>query len=631
MSKTIEDKYKKLDEIEHCLLRPGMYIGSTIPQEIKTAVLDDGKMLNKDLSYTPGMLKLLDEIISNSIDEHLRTKHNKRKEDRLDAIQIRLYEDGKFSAYDDGGIPVEFHTEENLYVQELIFGSLRAGSNFDDEESREVIGTNGVGSSLANIFSKEFRVQTADGHNCGDVTWRNNMSDKSDIKIKKSAKRFTHIELQLDLERFEEHTISHSMMKLVEKRCIIAAASNPGLSVSFNGEKHQFKSFREYVELYSDTYPELVGEKNSQWEFYIAPTSVQNGGNFHAIVNGAECNSGTHIKMLDSWVINDIKKALQKQKLDLTNHQIRKHFSGFINITVDKPAYDSQSKTNLTTDLHWLDADNKKRWLQMSAKVHKQIAESSLVSKLSEFYNTKESEAERAELNKAQKELKKSSAKHIKKLIDCTAKTKKDRKDAELWIFEGNSASSGFRTARKPKTQASYCLKGKCKNSFGMSTLNVVKNQEFADIIVGSGLNPAKPDDVSKLRFGKFVIATDADVDGHSIAGQLITLFGVHFPDIIEMGMLYRAVTPIAKATKSKTAHYFYTMDDYRQFTDSHRGWKTSYFKGLGSLEKHDFREMLQNPRFEQYSLSPDDMEVISDWMGNDSNKRKKYFEAIRA
>ena len=158
MAVSIEKKYQKLTDTEHVLLRPGMYIGSVKPhtEEVYLLYRRSWKLVPKEITYNPGFLKLFDEIVYNSVDEHKRNP-------KLNQVKVNIdINTNKISIWDNGGIPVEIHKKYNEWVPEMIFSNLKTGSNFDDTEERTVVGTNGVGSTLTNIFSKEFTIYTCD-------------------------------------------------------------------------------------------------------------------------------------------------------------------------------------------------------------------------------------------------------------------------------------------------------------------------------------------------------------------------------------------------------------------------------------------------------------------------------------
>ena len=143
MAKKIEDKYKVLDQISHILLRPGTYVGSNKPSTSLKWIFDDGKMVQREITYIPSFLKIFDEVITNSVDEHQRNP----KLNRID-VNIDLGKN-KISVRDNGGIPIVIHKEHKQYVPEVIFGNLMSGSNYDDTEERTVAGTNGLGAKLS--------------------------------------------------------------------------------------------------------------------------------------------------------------------------------------------------------------------------------------------------------------------------------------------------------------------------------------------------------------------------------------------------------------------------------------------------------------------------------------------------
>ena len=244
--KSIEEKYKSLTETEHVLLRPGTYVGSTVLTEPVVEWVYDGKgkFEERTVRYVPALLKLFDEIFSNSVDESKRNP-------KLNTINITV--DTKkniISVYDNGGIPVEMHKTEKMYVPTLIFSKLRAGSNFDDTEKRDWVGTNGLGATLTNIFSTKFTVKTADGKKEFVQVFEKNMSKQSTPKIKAGSKKFTEITFEPDLGRFGINSIDEDHLLMMQKRVIDAAATNPNLKIKFNGKLFSFKSFEAYCGMY---------------------------------------------------------------------------------------------------------------------------------------------------------------------------------------------------------------------------------------------------------------------------------------------------------------------------------------------------------------------------------------------
>ena len=338
-NKEIGKKYQLLDEIEHVLKRPGMYIGSTKPHTSSEWILKDGVYEKEELTYNPGFLKLFDEIISNSVDEHKRTG-------KINTIKVQVTASA-ISVWDNGGIPVVQHPDHKMWIPELIFSNLRAGSNFNDDEGRTVAGTNGVGASLVNIFSKKFTIETADGKNRFLQIFSNNMASRSTPKISKSGQGFTEISYEPDLSRFEMKTIDEAHVKLMRKRVIDIAAANPGLKLEFNGEKFKFKAFREYVDLYTQN---SVWERSKDWE--VAFGVSKDGFQSVSFVNSIGTkDGGTHENYILNQVIEGLRALIKKKhKVEVKPSEIRNHVFLFINCTVINPAFSSQTKEKLITE-----------------------------------------------------------------------------------------------------------------------------------------------------------------------------------------------------------------------------------------------------------------------------------------
>ena len=609
---------------EQALHRPGLWIGSTKSNLKSIAILQDGEFIDKELEIIPAVAKLIEEVIVNSSDEHLRTKDKSLRGWTLDKIHVKLDEHGNFSVHDNGGITTKRHSTGLLPV-EVIFGEFFSSSNYEDNKERVTVGLNGLGSSLSNLFSKRFKVTSADAKQCVEVTWSENKSIQSEPIITECSEHFTRIEAELDLARFDIETIPYGIIKYIERLSMLLAAANPGLEVTFNDDVYAFKNFKEYVDMYNLP---VIGEKNASWEIYMSPTNGSEAKRY-AIVNGAECNSGTHIQHIEMLMNWHLTEALKRAKItNITAQQIKASYTVFMNISIDKPEYSSQSKTELTNSIYRMENDKKKN-LARSVELQKQIESGAIFQSLVQWSKDKEQLLNSKEFQKRAKELKSQSAKTIKKLIDAGAQKKSERKDCELWIFEGQSAGSGFRSGNAdPKHKGCYFLKGKCLNTIEMSTMKVLGNEEFSDIVVALGLNVRNQDDLSGLRFGKIIVSTDADQDGASIFGQVMTLFAIHFPSIVKAGMLYRAISPIYRVTKGSDKKYFYSVKEFEEFSEKNKGWHAKQFKGLGSLTKDDYKVMLNASTLERMILDDKAIETITAFMGSNSAPRKRLLES---
>ena len=600
--KTIEEIYKSMDPIEHIILRPGMYIGS-IKNEPKQMFLysdDESKMILKDIEYTPGLLKLLDEIISNSCDEY-RRKTNLG----LTELHIIIDKSGKVIIRDNGGIPVVKHKDAKVYIPEFIFGQLRTSSNYDDTENRDVIGTNGLGSKICNIFSKYFSIYTSDGKNSFFRSWENNMRKiNNDLKIKKCKEHFTESIFIIDFDKFEcGNEFSDDFISIIEKRCIDAAAANLGLTVYFKytdnnivikDEEWSFKSFEEYIELYKDyvDLSEMIKFKDDIMNIWLFP---DNGINV-AFVNGALCSKGTHIKAVRSEINNYLVDFFKsKEKIEITNKNIDNKYSLFGIYKINNPTYDSQTKDQLTNQLDKFSSDNSYK-LKISDSILKQISKSEIKNIILDWYKQKSEVEDQKTLRKLNKQAK-TKVQNNEKFINANSKISKEK---ELWIFEGNSASSGFRYARNPKTQAAYLLRGVILNTTNLTPTKIMENKELSDIITILGLQWGDSFDVKKLNFGKIIIGTDADFDGSHICGLLLSFFNM-WPELFENNMICRSITPIIIAYKGNDIQKFYKLEDFKKQEKNLKGYKIKYAKGLGSLSNDEYKDMLRTPVLHYY------------------------------
>ena len=630
--KTIEEKYQEMSEREHILERSGMWIGSTKEEEAQMFLYnkDTAKMELKDVTYIPGMLKLVDEIISNSCDEY-RRKDNLG----LNKIEVSVALNGTMlSVYDNGGIPVVKHKTAGCYVPEFIFGRLRTSSNYDDTEDRNVVGTNGVGSSLSNVFSKSFIVETADKKNSIAIKWHNNMEECIDHGTpKKSKEHFTKTTFELDFSRFDTQNkfYTEEFVEILHKRCIDAAVANPGIEVIFNvydktfsnikySETWKFDKFDEYIDLYSeyadnDNFTkDLIYFGDSQKKVWVSPCGNLNIG----FVNGAECSKGTHIRAIRNEINQSINEyLLKKEKIDVGTRGIDSKYSMFIIIDVVNPAYNSQTKSELTTPVSRFTRDESK--FEVPKKFLDEINKSEIINTVLDWYKQKSA----AEDAKIIRQLNKQSGKGLKrpdKYITCSSKVKKNK---QLWIFEGDSAKSGFRGGRVPDIQAAYMMRGVPMNTFNMSPLQIMKNEVFSDLVNILGLKWGKEFDINDLQYGKIVIASDMDVDGDKICALLCLMFA-NWPELFDNNIICRSVSPIIIARKGKNCKKYYKIEDFKKDEKQLKGYTFKYTKGLAGLSNEESKEMYHEPIFHYFKLDDMSESMFRKWFNKDDSDTRK-------
>ena len=611
MAKKIEDKYKKLDDIDHVLQRPGMYIGSIKPHTTTKWIIEDDKMVQKELTYNPGFLKIFDEIVTNSVDE------SKREGTKLNTIKVSVnVETGEISVWDNGGIPVVKHAEHGEWIPEMIFSNLKAGSNFDDSEERSWAGTNGVGSSLTNIYSHKFVITTCDGKNIFNQVFTNNMRERTEATIKKSKTNHTQISFVTDFSRFGLEGIDESHFKMIEKRVYDLAACNTDIKIYFNDKLLNFNSFEDYIKLYVEDYF-FEFKKDKTWSVGIALS--ENGFQQVSFVNSTETyDGGTHVDYIMNQIITQMREFfMKKHKVDVKPSELKNHMTLFLNSTVINPSFSSQTKEKLITEVKDFGTT-----YEIATKTIQLILKSEIVNSILDWIQQKKN----AEDSKLQRELNKKLSKiKVDKLIDAKGK---DRWKCSLALFEGDSASGAFRKYRTPEMMGAFSLRGKFINVSEISNQKLVQNTEAVNLMAAIGLKLGQPIDIKNLRYGRVLIYTDADVDGNSISGLLINFFYKYWPEMFERRMVYKIETPIVVATsKDKKASkvLFYTQSEYNEWEakTNLKNWDVSYKKGLAALVDDEYKDIINDPKLTLITSDDVSETSLDVWFGKNSDLRK--------
>ena len=600
-------KYKKLDDVSHALLRPGMYIGSIKPHTSDKFVFNEDKMNFEEITYNPGFLKIFDEIIMNSVDE------SKREGSKLNTIKVTL-KNNQIIIWDNGGIPVQ--EQDGEWIPEMIFSNLKAGSNFDDSEDRTGAGTNGVGSTLTNIYSTNFIISTCDGKKSFLQSFSNNMRERVDPIIKRSKVNHTQITYLPDYEKFDMTELDESHFKLIQKRVIDIAGCNPKLQIFFNDEEIKIKSFQDYIKYYkSDFYFETNNDKS--WSVAVAPST--DGFQQISFVNSTETyDGGTHIDYILNQIIVHLREFFQKKhKVDVKPSELKNHISIYINSTIVNPIFSSQTKEKLITEVKDFGFT-----YEVSDKMIKWILKSEIVNSILDWIQKKKS----ADESKLARELNKSLGKlKVDKLIDAKAK---ERWKCSISIFEGDSAASAFRKYRDTNTQGAFSLRGKFINAAEITTQKLIQNSEVVNLMAALGLKLGQKASPANLRYGRILFFCDADYDGSSIVGLLLNFLYKFWPELFDNPIVFKAETPIVvvKNNKSKKKISFYTQEDYNQWLEKNdtKGYEIEYKKGLAALVDDEYSEIIQNPILTRITSDDVSKESLNIWFGKDSELRKK-------
>jgi DNA topoisomerase II len=418
--KKIEEKYKVLDQISHILLRPQTYVGSNKPSTSIRNIVNGEKIEGVEITHIPSFIKIFDEVVTNSVDEHQRNKN-------LNKIDVWVdIDSGTLKIRDNGGIPVQIHKEHNQYVPEVIFGNLMSGSNYDDSDERTVAGLNGLGAKLTNVFSTEFIISTSDGKKQFKQVFKNNMRDREKPLVKASKTNFTEIVYKPDLSQFGLEKIDNDHLKMIEKRVYDLAGTNPGIKFSFNGEAIDIKSFEDYIKLYVSDYL-YESKKDKTWAVGISPSDK--GFQQVSFVNSIELLDGGTVV---DYILNQIIIALRdffmkKHKVDVKPSELKNHMFLFINSTVINPSFSSQTKEKIITEIKDFDTS-----FELSNKFIQSIIKSEIIDSVLDWVKQKKN----AEESKIQRDLNKKLSKiKVEKLIDAKGK---DRWNYSIGLFEGD-------------------------------------------------------------------------------------------------------------------------------------------------------------------------------------------------
>ncbi len=626
--------YKKLQLREQILLRPDTYIGATDVGEEKRWIYDAsaGHMVHRVIAMNPGLYKVFDEILVNARDAWVRgaedgrmpVKHIDIVVDRRgpDDCTIRVSNDGD-------GIPIEMHPEEGVYVGELIFGHLLTSSNYNDEEEAGRItgGKNGFGAKLTNIYSRRFTVQTQGLGKSYSQTWRNNMSVCEAPAVRKGpVKGLVAVEWEPDFARFPGG-MSDDMVALFQSRVIeLAACVGNGVKVSWNGETVATNNFEKFVKLFlregiTGMAYEACGPR---WEvaavlasqLYVdAEESVVPDVRSISFVNGINTRKGgNHVDYVVRNVLEAFceaaKAAKGKKKLDVKPGQIRNSVVFFVNATITNPAFDSQTKENMTSAVA--------KWGS------KPTFSGALVDKLNRLGLLDEArdllEAREAKEAKKTDGKKRSKLHGLPKLKDALLAGTAKSAECTLILTEGDSAAtsaiSGLAVVGSERFGV-FPLKGKLLNVKDISLTKFNANEELTAIKRILGLEQGKDyKDVKSLRYGRIMIMADQDHDGSHIKGLLMNLFHTEWPSLLGLpGFLCSLMTPILKASRRGETISFYSLPEFEAWKEAdpgHKsGWTVKYYKGLGTSTPLEAREWFEQMNMVSYECAEGTDEAI--------------------
>ncbi|AQK73818.1 DNA topoisomerase 2, partial [Zea mays] len=602
-AKTIEEMYQKKTQLEHILLRPDTYIGSVEKHTQALWIYEDGAMVNRSVTYVPGLYKIFDEILVNAAD-------NKQRDPKMDALRVEIDVDSCcISVYNNGdGIPVEVHQEEGVYVPEMILGHLLTSSNYNDNEKKTTGGRNGYGAKLTNIFSTEFVIETADGRRQKKYkqVFYENMGKKSEPQITKckQGENWTRVTFKPDLAKFNMTHLEDDVVALMRKRVVdMAGTLGKTVKVELDGQRVPIKSFCDYVDLYMksancdrpDNFKRIYEQVNDRWEVCVS----QSEGQFQQVsfVNRiATIRGGSHVDYVTNQIANHVVAIVNKKNknANMKLHNVKSHLWVFVNALIDNPAFDSQTKETLTTRQGSFGSK-----CELSSDFLKKVEKSGVIENVLSWADFKLSK----ELKKTDGS-KKSRISGIPKLEDANEAGGKDSDKCTLILTEGDSAKalamSGIAVVGRDYYGV-FPLRGKLLNVREANHKQIMDNAEIQHIKQILGLQHGKQYESTKgLRYGHLMIMTDQDHDGSHIKGLLINFIHSFWPSLLKVpSFLVEFITPIIKATRGQTTKSFYTMPEYEEWRKnlgaSASSWTIKYYKGLGTSTAKEGRKYFED------------------------------------
>lgn len=526
--------YKKVDQREHVLLRPGMYVGSTDVDACTTWVFDEEKqrMVHRQISYIPALYKIFDEILMNAVDHSVRLKRQaassapdaKPVVNPLRKISVDIdRQSGAITVMNDGdGIDVEMHPEHGCYVPELIFGHLLTSANYDDsaDADRTIGGQNGIGAKACNIFSSEFVVETVDASRKKLYVQRfcDNMQAVGKPEVKYCAKKpYTKITFTPDYARFGLERLPDDMHSLFVKRVYdVTAVTDADVAVFLNGSKLEYKTFERYVDLYIGERSEAVRvyEKLCDtWEVIVActpPDASAGGLQQVSFVNGVwTIRGGKHVDYVVGMITRKLADLIQERRkkddVQVKPQYIRDNLFVFLKSVIPGPAFDSQSKETLTTPAGKFGCR-----MDFNDKFIEKLYKLELVERAVTL--------SQATGNKALKKTdgrKLSTITGIPKLDDANWAGTAKSSQCTLILTEGDSAKSmaisGIDQVGRDRYGV-FPLRGKIMNVCDVSTQKIADNKEISELKKILGLETDKKyTSTADLRYGRIMALTDAD------------------------------------------------------------------------------------------------------------------------
>ena len=620
------DQIQILEGLEAVRKRPGMYIGSTSAR---------------------GLHHLVYEIVDNAVDEALAGY--------CDSIDVTINEDNSITVMDDGrGIPVDIQKKAGLPAVEVVFTILHAGGKFGNGGYKVSGGLHGVGASVVNALSEWLEVQV---YKDGNIYQQRYERGKVTYPLKIVGKcgpeqHGTRVTFLPDKEIFEETVYDYDTLKI---RLRETAFLTKNLKIILKDDRDEKKEkvfhyeggIKEFVTYLNKgktpIYDQVIYCEGTREGVYVEVSMQHNDSyteNIYTFVNNINTpEGGTHLtgfKNALTKTFNDYareKKLLKDSEDNLSGEDIREGLTAIISVKIEDPQFEGQTKQKLGNSEARAAVDNivseqLTYFLEQNPAVAKSMCEKSILAQRA-----------RAAARKARDLTRRKSALDGMalpgKLADCSDK---NPENCEIYIVEGDSAGGSAKTARSRATQAILPLRGKILNVEKARMDRIYGNAEIKAMITAFGTGIHDDFDISKLRYHKIIIMTDADVDGAHISTLLLTFIYRFMPELIKQGYVYLAQPPLYKVEKNKKVWYAYSDDELNSILKEigrDNSNKIQRYKGLGEMDAEQLWETTMDPErrillrvtMDEETTSEIDL-TFTTLMGDQVEPRREFIEA---
>ncbi len=621
------DQIQILEGLEAVRKRPGMYIGSTSER---------------------GLHHLVYEIVDNSVDEALAGF--------CDSIDVSINEDNSITVIDDGrGIPVDIQKKAGKPALEVVFTILHAGGKFGGGGYKVSGGLHGVGASVVNALSEKLEVSVyKEGHiyqmrfERGKVTQP--MTIIGDCPLDKHG---TEVTFTPDKDIFETTIYDYDTLKVRLRETAFLTKNLKIILRDKREGKEQEKTFhyeggiKEFVSYLnkgkSALYSDVLYFEGSREKVFVEVAMQHNDSyteNIYTFVNNINTpEGGTHLTGFKNALTKTFNDYARKNKLlkdsdeNLSGEDIREGLTVIISVKVEEPQFEGQTKQKLGNSeasiaVSSVVSEQLTYYLEQNPNVAKLICEKSILAQRA-----------RAAARKARDLTRRKSALDglalPGKLADCSSK---DPNECEIYIVEGDSAGGSAKTARSRETQAILPLRGKILNVEKARLDRVYGNEEIKAMITAFGTGIHDDFDISKLRYNKIIIMTDADVDGAHIATLMLTFIYRFMPELIKQGHVYLAQPPLFKLEKNKKIWYAYSDEELNNILKEvgrDQNNKIQRYKGLGEMDADQLWETTMDPErrillrvcMDEETTSEVDL-TFTTLMGDQVEPRREFIEA---